>query len=218
MGMKYLPGSLPQGKERLILDLTTTGAGSESAQFGVDADDLIISLFVESITGTLDITVETIGLDNQTATVATFPQVSAPTANLILRKTSGILDKVRITATYSGICDFEVRVRGIGVGDISSGDVDFDPLLVTNPSIQNITLVTAGVEQAVTLPAGTKRFRFQATNKATLQYAYTPLATELMTVFPVNTEEEDDINQDAVLTLYIRSNQNATPIQVIAWT
>lgn len=124
MGTKSLPGALPQGKERVVIGRgsdvsgTATAAGSQSVEIGVDADTVIVSLFVSSVSGDLDITVDTVG-GQGTVQVISFPTVSAPTANLLIRKAAAIMDRIRVNATYSDAVDFEVRVRGVGTGEAS---------------------------------------------------------------------------------------------------
>lgn len=220
-----LGSPLPLGKTFPVLANETTGAGVDVHKFGVDADGILISVDVFSVTGTIDVKVDTIGNDDESVrNVITFPSIISPTAEPEIRTAVNILSTIRVTVTYTGICSYQVRARGIGRGAAGADDaplvveVDVDPLLVSNPQIQNLTLTTAGAEQAVALPSGTKRFRFQATIHAKLSYAYVPLSSDFFTVFPFNTEEEDDINSDSNLIIYLKSNKDSTPVQLLIWT
>lgn len=124
MSSKYLPGSLPQGKERVVIGQgsdvsgTEAAAGSRSVEIGVDADTVIVSLYVTSVSGDLDLAVETVGGEGATEVIS-FPTVSAPTADLVIRKAAAIMDRIRITATFSDAVEYEVRVRGVGTGEAS---------------------------------------------------------------------------------------------------
>lgn len=219
-----LGSPLPVGKTFPVLKNQTTGAGVDRHQFGVDADGVLIWVEVLSVTGSVDVVVDTLGDDGAVANVITFPSITSPTAEPIKRSAVNIQSTIRVTVSYTGSCEYNVRARGISRGGAGADDAplvvttDFTPVLVTNPQVQNIILATAGVEQAVALPSGTKRFRFQATNLAKLDYAYAAASSNLFTVFAGNTEEEADIDENASLTLYIRSNKNNTPVQLVIWT
>ena len=118
MGTKEFPGALPRGKERQVIAESPTAAGSKTVELGVDADTVIVSLFVSSVSGDLDVSVDTLGGD-ASVQVISFPTVSSPTADLLIRKAAAIMDRIRITATYTDAVDYEVRVRGVGTGEAS---------------------------------------------------------------------------------------------------
>jgi hypothetical protein len=217
---------LPQGKTFNVLKNNALAAGEDTHKFGVDADGILIWVEVFSVTGTVDVVVDTIGeTDSNYKNVITFPTISSPTAEPLERTAVNILSTIRVTVNYTGSCDYAIRARGISRGGAGADDapltveVDFDPLLVANPQIQNLTLTTAGAEQAVALPLGTKRFKFQAENDALLQYTYVAnqSGTAYITVWPGNSEEETDIDEEAVLTIYVQSNKNNTPFQLLVW-
>jgi len=217
-----LGSPLPVGKTFPVLKNSPTAAGSDTHQFGVDADGVLVSVNVISVTGSVNVVVDTLGNEDE-RNVITFPSITSPTAEPVIRTAVNILSTIRVTVSYTGSCEYEIRARGISRGGAGADDaqieVDLTPLLVTNPTIQNFILTTAGAEQAVVLPS-VKRFRFQALNTAKLQYAYISgeSGTTFVTVFPTNTEEETNINSDASLTLYLQSNKDNTPVQLIYWT
>jgi hypothetical protein len=118
MGDKAFPGALPQGKERLAIKEAPTAAGSKVVEFGVDADTVILSLYATSVSGDLDVTAETLGGEGSVEVIS-FPTISSPTTDLLIKKAATSMDRIRITATYTDGCDYEVRVRGIGTGATS---------------------------------------------------------------------------------------------------
>lgn len=222
-----LGSPLPVGKTFPVLKNQTTGAGVDKHQFGVDADGILIWVEVLSVTGSVDVIVDTLGDDAADKNVITFPSITSPTAEPIYRSAVNIQSTIRVTVNYTGSCEYNVRARGISRGGAGADDAplvvetDFSPLLVTNPTITNIILTTAGAEQAVVLPSSVKRYQFQAENKARLQYAFISGESDLtyFTVFPGNTEEEAEINEDAAqITIYLQSNKDSTPVQFKIWT
>jgi len=118
MGRQELPGSLQRGKERLVLKQAPIAAGAETVSLGIDADSVIVSLYVLTVSGTLDVKVRTIGGDGSLEVIS-FPTISSPTTDLVIKKAAVILDRIEVTATYSAACDYEVRVRGISTGETS---------------------------------------------------------------------------------------------------
>ena len=120
---KCLTGNLGQGKQRLVLDECPTAAGSESVELGILADTVIVTRLVTSISGDLDVKVETVAGSQagsptaQTLEVITFPTVSAPTTELVIRKAAAINDRIRVTATYTDAAKFQVIVRGTTTGE-----------------------------------------------------------------------------------------------------
>lgn len=220
-----LGSPLPLGKTFPVLTNQPVAAGTDVHKFGVDSDGILISVDVFAVTGTVTVSVDTIGNDDSVRNVISFPGINSPTAEPEIRTAVNILSTIRVTVTYTGACNYQVRARGISRGAAGADDaplnvtVDVDPLLVTNPQTINDILTTAGAEQPVVLPLGVKRFKLQAVNTAILDYAYSALNPDRFTVFAGNTEEENYIDEDAPqLTLYIKSNKNNTPIQLLCWT
>ena len=114
--MIHIAGLLGEGKEIQLLDTTTAGAGSEEITFSIDAESVLLSLYVGSVAGDLAVTAYTVGLDGQEIEIISFPTVSAPTAELLLRKAASTLQKVKVTCTYSGVASFNLRARGVAAG------------------------------------------------------------------------------------------------------
>lgn len=213
---------LALGKTFPVLKNQPLAAGTDVHKFGVDADGILIWVDVFSVTGSVTVTVDTIG-DNDTRTVIGPLVISSPTAEPLIRTAVNILSTIRVTVSYTGSCDYIIRARGISRGGATADDapleveVDLGPVLVNSPTIQNINLTTAGEEQAVVL-ASVRRFKFQALNAAKLDYAYVPLSSESFTVFPGYVEEESNINDTANLTIYMKSNKDNTIVQLLSWT
>lgn len=221
-----LGSPIPPGKTFPVLKGSPTSAGSADYKFGIDADGILVSVFVPLVTGAVNVIVDTLGDDGSERRVITFPSITSPTAELVFKTAVNILSTIRVTVTYTGSCEYQIRARGIGRGGAAADDVplnidvDVSALTVLNPQIQNILLTTAGDELAVVLPIGTKRFKFQAVNDSLLKYSYLlgQSNSVYITVWPGNSEEETNINALAALTLYVNSNKDNTPVQLLAWT
>lgn len=218
-------GNLARGKQRLLLDRDESAAGVDQIDQGIEADSVIVSLQIESLTGTLDLKVETVAGQNgstQLKEVITFPQQSGPTTTLVIRKAPDIMDRIRVTATYTGACKYKVYVRGVGAPDeAASGDAgDNQDLLVDTPAISNTTLGAADSESAIGLPAGTKRFLLRARGQAKLQLAYVSgqSGTTYMSLMPGAVYREQQIDSSASVTLYVQSNKASTVVELVTWS
>lgn len=129
---------LTPGKELQAIDAIATEAGVQSVKFAIDSETILVSLYVESVAGDLDVVVETYGKDiGEAIPVIAFPTISAPTTSLILKKASAAMQHIRVTATYTDACTFNVRVRGI-----SGGATDVKILGAGNAVATNAVITT----------------------------------------------------------------------------
>jgi hypothetical protein len=215
--MKYT-GSLPRGKEFRILEETTTGAGVSNEQIGIDADSVLVSLFVTAITGTLTVRVYTQTDTGQEKLILTMPVQSAPTPELVINRAGPSMDRLRVEATYTGVCNYSIRVRGSEAADTDSGAGNNSDLIVTSPTLQNITMAVAGTEYSVVIPVGAKRFSVYSRQDSVLQATYTSGQSGLnyFTIgYGVWYTEENLAGSS--LTLYIQSTKNNTVLEVLSW-
>lgn len=105
---------IPSGTQDRFISEITTGPGSTIRESSVQSDSILVSVFVGSVTsGTLSVVIDTLTTDTHTANIITFPVINSGTANLLLRKSAATMQRFRITATYTGVCDYEVYVRAI---------------------------------------------------------------------------------------------------------
>lgn len=111
---------LSQGKEIRALKIDSPIAGQDSCEFILDSESVLVSLWCGSLSGTLDVKVYTKGTDNQEALIIDFPQLAAPTTELLLKKSAVAMQKCRVIATYSAAADFEIRLRGINAAIAST--------------------------------------------------------------------------------------------------
>lgn len=108
---------LPQGKITTALSESPTIAGTSEAILTLDCDAVLVSVYVSVVSGTFDLEVVTETEPGKEKVVTTFPSIAAPTAELVIRKAATVLGNLRIRATYTGACTYEVRVKGIGQGE-----------------------------------------------------------------------------------------------------
>ena len=102
------------GVQCRILQEVTLAAGVTSRDGSIQSDALLVSLWVSSISsGTLSVKVYTLTDDGREVELISFPTVSSPTTSLLLKKSGVSLQRFRVEATYTGVCEYEVYVRAI---------------------------------------------------------------------------------------------------------
>lgn len=114
--------ALNPGKTERVISETTTGAGETSREGAVISDSLLATLWVDNVTsGTLTVTVYTLTDTGKEAELFSFPVLSAPTSNILLKKAGISLQRFRVRATYTGTCTYEVYIRAVsGIGESST--------------------------------------------------------------------------------------------------
>lgn len=136
-------------QERLLAEVTTS-AGSTIREGSIKSDALLVTLFTNSVTsGTLSVSVRTLTDTGKEVDVINFPTLSAPTTDLLLKKSGVSMQRFKVIATYTGSCDYEIYVRAIeGAGEssvrvIGAANLETDAIVVTtSPSI----LIPAALE------------------------------------------------------------------------
>lgn len=108
-------------QERFIAEAPSQ-AGSTSKDGSIRSDSLIASLWVNSITsGTLSVTFYTMTDLGKETELFHFPDLTAGTLNLLLKKSGVSLQRFRVQVEYTGQCDYEIYVRAVeGIGESST--------------------------------------------------------------------------------------------------
>lgn len=132
----------PGTQERLISE-STTGAGSSSKEGSIQSDSLLATLWVGSVTsGTLTVSVYTLTDTGKEVLLFSFPAISAPTSNLLLKKAGVSLQRFRVEATYTGVCNYEVYIRATeGIGESSNKILGADTWKVSQSTVTTVAAV-----------------------------------------------------------------------------
>ena len=111
---------LPQGKTITLLSNSEVVGVTRIQRFTLDADSVLVSLFVETLTsGTIDVSVWTETDEGKELQVITFPTLSSVTTELLLKKAAATMSRCYVKAVSTGTCTYEVRARGISAGELS---------------------------------------------------------------------------------------------------
>ena len=134
---------LNPGTQASVIKQTTTQAGKFVQDVGIQTDAVLLGLVVTSITGTLDVNVYAL-VDGQQSLLLSFPQITAATTSVLLRRSPITTSTVRIVATYSGIVSYELHARAVGSG---TSDVR-----ILGPVSWSTSQLTVGTSAIVIIP------------------------------------------------------------------
>lgn len=136
-----------QGVQINALELAPTGAGSKSRELIIQSDSILVTLYAGSVAGTLDVVVY--AQDGRPGGNETelfrFPQLTAGTTELLLRRAAISTANVRIAATYSDACDFKVQARAINGG--------LESVKIVGSANLQTSQLTIGTTPAILIPS-----------------------------------------------------------------
>ena len=139
--------AISTGNTCTILDECPTAAGTKTKDFVVESDSVLASLWIESISGDLDVVITTLDDTGQELDVITFPTQSAPTSNILLRKAGTTLSKLKVTVTYTDAVKYRVTIRAINSG---SGDTS---IKVSGADDASASQTTVGTSATLLIPS-----------------------------------------------------------------
>ena len=88
------------------------------------------------------------------------------------------------------------------------------------PTVQNLTMATAGTEYSFTIPASSVACKFKARNNSTLQYAYTmgQSNVEYITLWPGEEETIDLMDaSNGAIQVYVQASKDNEVIEIVSW-
>jgi hypothetical protein len=194
------PQPLPTGKMLTVYKEVSAAAGIYSRTFTLDADAVLVSLFVSSIsTGSLDVVIYTETEEGKEYLVGTFPSITSATSNLLIKKSAVALSRIRIQATLvGGPATYEIRARGIAIGEASvriQGAVSGSSSSVTATN-------TTGVLIPSNLADRTSLIIKNNSNAGTLFIGFTPAEATLTNGYPLGPHESLGIDIEAGTVIY----------------
>lgn len=141
--------AIRQGQATSVFDGTVTGAGVLERRETLEADTVLVSLWVRSLpAGSLTVRVYTYTTTGEETEVLAFPVVSAPTVDLLLRKAALAMGNLRIEVTHTGTCTFQLVAKGLATGEASVKILGAESLRVTQVDVTTtpVLLVPASLE------------------------------------------------------------------------
>lgn len=203
----------PGVQDRFIYE-TTLGAGTTSKEGSIQSDSLLATLWIDSITsGTLSVSVYTLTDSGKEVLLFSFPTIAAPSTELLLKKSGTSLQRFRIVATYTGVCNYEVYVRAVeGAGD--SGSSSSESAIVSY-TIDNVSVPTQDTEVPIVVPTDVIWLEVYNRTDGLTKLAFTPgdSGTLYSTLNPGDGHEYMKKSGEA-MTLYVQCPKAGQIIEV----
>jgi len=200
MGVKVKTSNpLSQGKEAQIFNESPTEAGTMTEYISVDADTVLFSLQASVITGTLKVNVYTEGGDGATVKTIDFPILSSPTVDLLLRKASATMQRVKVEVIYTGACSFIIRARGTATGEASFKILGANDLVTSQFTVTTTVgpVITASLTDRATVVI--KNYNLSS---GTLFIGGTALQATVAEGYPVGPQESFVVDVQAGQEIY----------------
>lgn len=204
---------LPQGKTVRISSEVFTSAQTKSYTLSTDADAVLLSLYVDTVAGDLDVSVYTQTAEGKDLLIASFPTVSSPTANLLLKKGSTIINQIKIVAVSTAAASFELYARGVGTGESS--------VRILGPSSARASQSTVPAVATIVIPASlTDRSGLVIKNNnpvggATMYIGFTALEASIISGYPVSAGESLGMDLASGVTVYGISSVGSTDVRLL---
>lgn len=132
---------------QIVLNESPAGASTIEECFIVKASGVLLSLYVQELTGTLDVNVYTLTRAGEEKLIDTFPQISSPTTELVLRKQIEVHDQLRVEVITSGAAKYDIRAKGVEAASASVQILGADSWQVTNESVgAKVLLIASDLE------------------------------------------------------------------------
>jgi hypothetical protein len=197
---------LESGQTILVIGESFVGSSSVTRIFTLDSDTFQTSLFVSSISGTLDIAISTIAGEGKEKEVITYSNITAPSTELDLKKAATAMGVVKVVATYTGDCSFELRAKGL-----SSGETSARIQSASTARASKVTVPTPGkvlVDAALSDRKGIIVRNWSTT--ATLYLGFSPGEASVGQGYPLKPQEALSLDIGAGAVLYAGISGGAT--------
>jgi hypothetical protein len=210
-----------QGKTLVLFD-GTLPAGTTEIPFTLDADSLLVSVFVRSISGTVDISVDTRTYPNEDLNVITFTTISGPSSDLVFQTAAKTLANHVVKVVNSGTVNVQIVAKGLttlqtitsGGGSGSNADILLGTGVTSRP-----TITLANTEESISLPTGTKAFMLKNVGSVEVRYSYAVGGTSSAYVTISPNAYKWITNLDATArTIYVRSSKASHQLELERWS
>lgn len=204
---------IPQGKTVRVASEAPTSAGTTSWTFTTDADAVLISLYVASVSGDLDLELYTQTEEGKDLLIATFPTVSAPTANLLIKKGATIISQLKVVATYTAAATYEIYARGVSAAEASVKVLGATSARASQTNIS--TSATLAVPAALTDRSGLVIKNNNGLGGASIYIGFSAAEATIANGYPISAQESLGIDIASGVELWAISSAGTTDIRLL---
>jgi hypothetical protein len=135
------------GHEVTLFRVDAAGSGQVQDTIDLSSDALLLSLHVTSLDGSLNLVAYTKDDGGGRYPIITFPTITGPTTEILLRKSALSLASIEVFAIHSGSAKFVVHARGVPSGAASVKIEGSSSFTVTQHTVGDVAeaLVSSGL-------------------------------------------------------------------------
>lgn len=206
--------------QQSVLRRDTTEAGSADVDFIVQSDSVLTTLFAEVLTGTLDVSVYAITVGGPAdptpaheVLLYSFPQISAPSADLLIQTAAATTERVRVKAVWTGEAKFDIQARAINGGTsttrvVTAGSVEMDQTEINTGTPQII--IPASLQDSVGF-----MLRNWSSNGAIIYVAETEAKAVPAKGWPLGPGDVIDVSVKAGQAYYASSTVDGADLRIV---
>lgn len=120
---------VPLDTTETLFDGELSGTGTETVDFVLESDTVLLSLYVRSVTATVTVTCETFTKAGGASQIISFGTLSAATPTLLLESADLAMAICQLKIAHTGAVDLQVVAKGVnraGTSDGNTGEVTVD--------------------------------------------------------------------------------------------
>jgi hypothetical protein len=203
---------LQAGNQYVYLKESPQAAGQVAKPGSTQSDALLVTLFVNSIDSGVDLSVSVYATTDagKEALLISFPTITSPSTNLLLRKSAVTTQNFVVRASYTGVCDFEVYVRAIE----SAGESSVKILGPSNWKTSKQIVTTTPVAIAPVALTDRNGFIIRNTSTAGILYVSEDTAKIPGQAFPVYPGESFSADLAAGAALYGAADSGTIDVRI----
>jgi len=211
---------LQKGVQQSLIRRDAMVSGSADVQFETLSDSLLVTLFAEVLTGTLDVSIWAITVGGpadstpaQEIKLFSFPTISAPSTDLLIQTAAAVTQRLRIKATWIGAAKFDVQARAIDGGTSKS------QVITAGALVMDKVTINAGAPQILIPFSLTESVGFLvknwSSNGAVVYVAETTAKATPSLGFPIAPGDTFDVSVKAGQAYYASSSINGADLRII---
>lgn len=202
---------LKTGLQELVIREATVAAGTTIKDISVQSDAVLALLWINSISGSLTLTVYGILDNGKQIPVVELVPATTPTP-IIIQKRSGLVPtRLRVVASYTGAVNYEVSLRAINAGIVDTRVVGAGTLTVQQNNVNHVPKVLIAASNSDRSAIAIKNW----STSGTIYIGESISKTNQAKGWPIGPKDALGLDIQAGVTIYAVSDGAVCDIRII---
>ncbi len=204
---------LPYGKTMRIAKEAPTGAYTQSWYFVPEADAVLLSLYVASVSSSITVSIYTQTEDGKDVLRGSFPVISAPTANIVLKKAADIISQCRVEVVTDDAADFELYAKAVSGAESSVRVLGSDSARASQKDVA--AAPTLLIPASLNDRAGLIFRNNNGLGGAIIYIGFTPSEVDAAVGYPLLAQESLAMDVSSGVSIYGQSSVGTSDLRII---